>query len=157
MKRIKVTQNRYALVDDEDFEYLSQFKWYASKQGNTFYAHRDSRNRKRDKGTIICMHREIMNSPKDLVDHIDGNGLNNQKKNLRTCTRSQNSMNQKAHRDSTSKLKGVTFDKSRNKYAAQINFNGKKIYLGRFSVKEKAYQAYCEACVKYHGEFAKVK
>jgi len=157
MKKIKLTQDKYALVDNDDFEFLNQWKWYATKQGNTFYAHRDSRNRKRNKGNIVSMHREIMNNPNNkLVDHIDGNGLNNQRKNLRFCTKSENGMNQKIHKNSTSKLKGVTFDKSRQKYLAQINVNKRKIFIGRFINKEDAYKAYCEACKKYHREFANI-
>jgi hypothetical protein len=91
MKRIKLTQGKYALVDDEDFEKLNKHKWYFH-QG---YVHRNSKTFF-GKRKVISLHRAIMNYPKNKqIDHIDGNGLNCQKYNMRICTNNQNGKNQK--------------------------------------------------------------
>jgi len=150
MKEIKLSQGKVALVDDEDYEYLNQWKWYAHKNGNTYYVNRDVRHgRYREK---ISMHRFIMNTPKKLqVDHIDHNGLNNQKNNLRNCTRSQNQRNKIASLKS-SKYLGVS--KRDNSYKAIITDNGKKYYLGTFHSEIEAAASYNEAAKKYHKEFA---
>ena len=152
MKEIKLTQDKIALVDDEDFEYLNQFKWYAGKSINTFYACR------RLGKTEIRMHREIMktqleNNIGKLIDHKDGNGLNNQKNNLRTCTISENNKNRHTINNSSGYL-GVSLSKRRKKWLAQIKNNKKVIYLGYFKDKKDAAKAYNEAAIKYHGEFA---
>jgi hypothetical protein len=146
MKEIKLTQGKVALVDDEDFEYLNQWKWHAHKDRlNYWYAIRTV------SGKRIPMHRQIMNTPKDRqVDHIDHNGLNNQRSNLRNCTRSQNQMNRKAF--GKSKYIGVNFKS--NKIVAQIHVHGKKYHLGYFNTEEAAAIARDIASKKYYGEFA---
>jgi hypothetical protein len=157
MKKIKLTQNQYTLVDDADFDTLNQFKWYADKQGKNFYAKRNSKTIN-GKQMIILMHRFIMKTPKGMhTDHIDGNGLNNQRSNLRICTRSENLRNQGKQSDNSSGFKGVSFFKRNKKWVAQIMVNGKYIYLGYFTDKEKASNAYITACKKYHKEFANYK
>lgn len=91
----------------------------------------------------------------DRVDHIDGNGLNNRRCNLRLATNAQNAYNQKKRSDNASGFKGVSFDKSRNKWIAQIMVNYKHIHLGRFETPEEAYRAYRQAAFEYFGEFAR--
>jgi len=94
MKKIKLTKKQVALVDDSDYEELNRFKWHARKTVKTFYAERTFTigNGKRKN---VFMHRYIMQTPKGFdTDHIDGNGLNNQRSNLRVCTRSENLRNQ---------------------------------------------------------------
>lgn len=146
MKRIKLTQGKYTLVDDDDFTELNKNKWYAKKAGRTFYATRN------EKG--IRMHRVIMNPPKNMeVDHKDGDGLNNQKSNLRICTHSQNAKNKGKRKSNKSGYKGVCWDEHSKKWHAQIVFNKKTKHLGKFTSKLLAYEAYCKACKKYHGEF----
>ncbi len=91
MKKIKLSQNKYALVDDADFEFLNRWKWYAVKRPNNFYA---VRNRSRTLGRgQIYMHRVILRVR--MVDHVNGDGLDNRRKNLRGCNHSQNACNQR--------------------------------------------------------------
>lgn len=104
------------------------------------------------------MHRLIMNTPDGMVtDHIDGNGLNNQRKNLRICTHTENMANRKIHINNTSGYKGVTWSKQNNRWRSQIYLDSKNIFLGLFTDKEEAYKAYIKACKKYHKEFANYK
>ena len=158
MKKIKLTQNKYALVDDNDFEELNKFKWHALKDENTFYTGRKIWDKKTKKQKYITMHRVIMKTPKGKeTDHIDNNGLNNQRSNLRIVTHSQNQMNKGMSKNNTSGFKGVSWDKNSKKWLALIRFNGKQIYLGVYTTKEEASEAYIKACIKYHGEFANYK
>lgn len=154
-KEIQLTQGKIALVDDEDFEKLNQYKWCATKYGNNFRAER--RCLVNGKSKIKRMHREITNAPKHLeVDHKDGNGLNNQKINLRICTHQENGFNQtKPRKNNKLGIKGVCWHKIAEKFQAQIQVNGKGIYLGLFSVLGDADDAYRRAEKKYFGEFAR--
>src|SRR3972149_4572931 len=111
MKRIPLTQGQYALVDDWNYDYLNQWKWYAYKRKNTYYAQRNIRiNGKR---TTLSLHRIIMKTPKGMTtDHKDFNGLNYQEYNMRNCTSAQNTMHRKKHSvRCSSKFKGVTWSK----------------------------------------------
>jgi len=147
MKEIPLTQGKVALVDDEDYEWLSQWKWsYCKKEG---YATRLC-NRKR-----FYMHRVIMNTPTGMeTDHKDRNGLNNKRDNLRICTVSQNHVNQPPSKINKTGYKGITFDKSSEKWRAQIKVNGKHITLGRYTTPEDAARVYDNAAFEYYGEFA---
>jgi hypothetical protein len=146
MKKIKLTRNKYALVDDEDYDELNQHKWYAHKTKNTSYVRRRQKT--------IHMHRVIMNPPSHLhIDHIDGNGLNNQKENLRICTGTQNQGNSKIRKDNTSDIKGVSWHKVNNKWVSHISINGKRKNLGYFSDKNEAKNAYTRAAKEHFGEF----
>ena len=156
MKQIPLSQGLFALVDDSDYEFLMQWKWTANKERKTFTAYRQSNQTK--KRTFIYMHRLIMNMPEKgvFVDHIDGNGLNNQRCNLRLCTNAENLMNRGANKNNTSGYKGVTWHKKISKWQSQIMLNRKNIKLGYFSDKTDAARAYNEAAKKYFGEFAKI-
>jgi len=139
------------LVDDDDFESLSVFKWFDHKG----YA---SRQFAMDGGKtkMIPIHRLIMKAQKgDIVDHINGNVLDNRKENLRFCTHAQNCANRKLNANSSSGLKGVSFHKEKRLWRAQIRMNGKKKYLGYFQTKELAHEAYCRASDAVFGEFAR--
>ena len=154
-RRIPLTQGKYAIVDPEDFERLNKHKWHAVKGGNTFYAIRCVGPAKRT--TYIRMHREILRSPDHLVvDHINHNGLDNRKANTRPATRAQNNYNKLIvkGKNSSSKYKGVAWNKDKNKWRARLYFNGKLIFLGYFKDEIKAAKAYDEAAKKYYGEFA---
>lgn len=146
----------FAMVDDEDFEELNQFKWHLSKKG---YARRNFWIN--DKRTVQPMHRFINKTPHGLqTDHIDGNKLNNQKSNLRTCTNSQNMMNKSVHKNNRLGIRGVRITRRKRKssiyesISARISVNGASIYLGAFKTVKEAALAYNDAAKKYFGEFA---
>src|SRR5271169_4932295 len=124
MKIIELSQNQIALVDDEDFERVNQFKWCAcwNKHTKSFYAQRTDRSGYKQK--LIGMHRFIMNvtDSKTHIDHKSHNTLDNQKENLRLCTNSQNHMNQKVQEHS-SIYKGVGLHKLSNKWQSRITIN----------------------------------
>ncbi len=145
MKLIPLTQDKFAQVDDCDYEFLMQWKWFARKKRNQFYAARGS----------VYMHRLLMNNPKGfIVDHKDRNTLNNQKNNLRLATDAQNKANTSSRPNSTSRYLGVHWNKANKKWKVEINKNGKNIFIGRFSCEIDAAIAYNEAAKKIHGEFA---
>lgn len=144
-----------ALVDDEDFTRVDQFNWYADKIGSTYYAKR--RVRDGGKSTTISMHRFITNTESGMdVDHKDKNGLNNQKSNLRVCTRSQNMWNQRPQKNGKSKYLGVSFDKRDKKWKAQICTHYKRKVIGRFNSEDDAAMAYNSYARHLHGEFAHI-
>lgn len=155
MKAIELTKGQVALVDDDDFILLSQYNWYASKNKYTFYAKSDvRRSHPRRK---IYMHRLILNCPPGVeVDHVDGNGLNNQKSNLRMATRSQNLSNRGLVTNNTSGYKGVVWRKDTNKWTAQLATKGRNRSLGCFPTAIDAARAYDEAAKKAFGEFAQL-
>lgn len=145
MKTIELTQGKVALVDDENFEKLNQYKWCVFKPGTVFYAVRNTRgvNPRR----LIYMHRIITNAPESMaVDHINGNGLDNCKSNLRVVTRRQN--NQNKHIEKSSIFPGVSWNKRDENWKAQIKINGKSKYLGCFKIESEAHEAYLKALEK---------
>lgn len=154
MKEIPLTQGYAALVDDEDFEELSKHKWCVSLMRAGPKARRAAPRDKGGKQGTILMHRQIMNAPFGMpVDHWDHDTLNNRKENLRVCTYSQNGANQRKTRGS-SRFKGVTWNKSRGKWQAQIEVAGHHKYLGLFLEEEKAAQAYNDEAAKRFLDFA---
>ncbi len=157
MKEIQLTQGKVALVDDDMFDYLNQWKWQANqKQNKRFYAYR---GKKIDgKYTMIYLHRFILNltDKKILVDHINMNPLDNRKENLRICTYSQNQMNKIVQKNNISGYKGVHFDKRTNKFFSYLTLNKKRYWLGYFIDPIDAAKAYNKAAIKFHGEFAKL-
>ncbi len=156
MKEIPLTQGKVAIVDNSDFEELSKFKWCAIRRRYTFYA---VRNAFIDgKWRSIMMHRIITNaSDGELIDHKDRNGLNNSRENLRIATRSQNAMNAKLPKHSTSGFKGAHRAKGRKNWVAHLKLGQKIIHLGTFRTAEEAHVAYCEAASNRVGEFFRAK
>jgi len=152
MKEIKLTQGKVALVDDDDYEYLNQFKWTLKtwSKSNSLYAVRYKKIN--GEYRVIPMHRVIMNTPIGLeVDHKDHNGLNNQKCNLRNCTHSDNIRNRRPSKTGTSKYLGVSYVTVRgNRY---ITAHCGKINLGYFDTEENAAKAYLDYADSVYGEF----
>lgn len=151
MKQIPLTQGKFAIVDDEDFDFLNQWKWCCRSDG---YAVR-GRMKSEYPGTIcIRMHRFILNVDNDkMVDHINGNRLDNRKSNLRACNQSENMNNGSMHKDSIVPFKGVS--KKRNKFRARIFVRGVEYSLGSFDTPEEAHEAYCKKAKELCGEFAR--
>lgn len=144
----------FAQVDDEDFNDLNQFDWTVRAGTSTIYASRSYR----ENGKLVAelMHRRIMNLKArwDLCDHQDGNGLNNQKSNLRESNASQNNSNRKS--SGRSIYLGVYYHKKTNKWAAEIQKDGRQKYIGLFLSEIDAAIAYNEFAIKLHGDFAKL-
>jgi hypothetical protein len=155
IRLIPVGQGRYAIVDADDYHRLAKYKWRLCTNGHTFYAYRYSSTRAGKKRQRVWMHNQIIAIPEGLVcDHINHNGLNNRKANVRPATASQNNCNTRRKVKTTSRYRGVTRDARSNRYRARIEFNGRNIHLGTFDDKVDAAKAYDEAAKKYHGEFA---
>ena len=144
---------KVALVDDEDYEWLRQWKWSAGKSPTSWYARRNGASPKRER---IYLHRLILAAqPGQQVDHINGDGLDNRRCNLRLCTRAQNNRNRGKGPTNTSGYKGVCWDKKAQRWRAAIWLNGKYKFLGHFDAPKDAALAYDEAALRLHGEFAK--
>lgn len=147
---IPLTQGKFAIVDDEDYEWLNQYKWYALKSRNTFYAQRRTGKPRQ----TVLMHRQILGVPSSLqTDHQNSNGLDNRKRNIRACTHNENQHNQQIQKRNL-KYKGVSWFKPSKKWRARIVHNNQQIYLGLFVNKTKAAKAYDEKARELFGEFA---
>lgn len=155
MKKIELIHGEFALVDDSDFDYLNQFNWYVFKSNNTSYAVRtiytDGKSKSRR------MHRDILGNDlnRPNIDHKNGDGLDNQRLNLRFCNQSENNMNKRARVGCSSIYKGVYWKKQVSKFASTIKINGKSKHLGFFSDEVMAAVAYDAEALKLFGEFAK--
>ncbi len=151
MKTIPLTQNKVAIVDDEDYERLIEYKWYAHFDGSNFYARRSERPHGKKnivKIKTIPMHRMILTTvPSSQIDHINGNTLDNRRENLRAVSIRENTQNRKIKY--ASKYPGVSKNKNSktNPWRARIHYNGKDYLLGYFKNEEEAYECYKQACV----------
>lgn len=144
---IWLTQGKYAIVDNSDYEWLSQWKWYY----NGRYARRILKQR------IIYMHRIVMNTPREMfTDHINGLGVDNRKQNLRICGNAGNARNRAVNVAKFSGFKGVSWHKRTKNWQSRIRFNGELFHLGSYKNPVEAALVYNEAAVKYHGEFARL-
>lgn len=155
MKEIKLNAGYSTFVDDDDYEWLSQYDWFTTKSNKKLYVKRVDRNGKRK---FILMHREILgivDEPDKITDHIDRNGLNNVRSNLRVVNKFQSNQNRggKTNAPKYSKYKGVCFVKNRGMWKAAIEFNKIHINLGYFRDEVSAAFTYNQAAIKYHGEF----
>lgn len=153
--KIELTQGKVAIIDDADWDLVSGYKWFAKKSGNTYYA--ETKVRREGGGQRdIRMHRLLLSltDQKIQVDHRDGNGLNNQRENLRACSLAENQRNRGAYANNKSGFKGVSWHKQSGKWRASIGVNGKRKHIGLFDTPEAAHASYCLAAVEFHGEFA---
>lgn len=155
MKIIVLSRGLVASVDDADFDFLSQWKWTALVGCRTFYAHRRERL-ECGKAALVLMHRLLLGTPAGFVtDHIDGDGLNNIRSNLRVATQRQNMMNRRPQRGGSCSIKGVWRDETapRKPWRAAIRIDGRLKYLGRYSDPEEAGRAYALAAAEHFGTF----
>ena len=153
MKEIPLTQGKVALVDDEDFDRVNQFKWQAARANRNWYAIRGIRIPGK-KNSTIRMHCFILGIKK--IDHRNTNGLDNQKENLRPATDSQNQANRRKQLGTSSKFKGVSFFKKKGKWHSDIYVSKQRISLGYYEQEEHAALAYNGAAKLFFGEFARL-
>jgi hypothetical protein len=152
---VPLTKGYEAVIDADDARLVEPWRWSAKVTKWTVYAERSYR----DNGTrfTVKMHRSILGAEAGaLVDHRDGNGLNNRRGNLRFATRAENARNRRIGKDNTSGFKGVTFYKPYGTWRAQICVDNHKMHLGYFDTPEGAYAEYCAASERLHGNFSKV-
>ena len=148
-KLIPLTRGSFAIVDAEDYDRLNQHKWHLNKHRTTEYAVRCPGRK------YIKMHRLLLNAPPHLlVDHRDGNGLNNRKANLRLCTNKENARNARPSKGGSSRYKGVSWHKAKKKYDARIEVDGKRYSLGCFHDEIEAAVVYDIKAMELFGEFA---
>lgn len=153
-KIIPIAKGQEIIVDNEDYGELNKFAWCAQKSRHTIYARRRLPVAS-GKGNIVYMHRVIVGAKQgEQVDHINGDGLDNRRENLRLCTHTENVRNARVRKDNTSGYKGVCWHKRDKKWRAAIRINGKPMWLGYYISKEEAARAYDEAAIKHFGEFA---
>jgi hypothetical protein len=144
---ILLTKGKTAIIDEDDFFLISQYRWWAKLKGSKWYAET------KINGKNVSMHRFLTQAPKDtIVDHKDGDGLNNRRSNLRFATAQQNAWNTQVYpgRD----FKGVSFRKDRGLYRAYITVENRYYHLGHFATAELAAEAYDKAAQELFGEFA---
>lgn len=157
MIEIKLSQNQVTIIDEESLDVASKYHWHADydKKLRKFYAKTDIRvNGLRKK---LRLHRLVMNAQKgDVIDHINGNTLDNRLSNLRKCTVSENAKNRSLNKNNTSGYKGAVWHAPTQKYQARIYVNGKWRSMGMHAEAKDAARAYNEAAKKYFGEYAKL-
>ena len=153
MRQIPLTKGQFAIVDDSDYEQLSKYRWCAQKRDNTYHAAR--RQRLHEGGAYVYMHRQIMGVESSVeVDHRDGNGLNNQRRNLRVCTSANNNFAfQHKRANKTSQFRGVSLHRC-GKWRASLQISCRQIHLGLFEDEVAAASAYDAGARIHFGEFA---
>jgi len=155
-RRIYLGEGKFTIVDSPDYCRFDIFNWCPNENGPNTYAVRVVTVSKRSI-KLVSLHREIMNHPKGLlVDHRNGDSLDNRRANLRIATKTQNTCNSRKRKNTSSRFIGVCFHKRSKLWAARIKYRGKDIWLGYFDSEIEAGKTYDEAAKKYHGEFARL-
>ena len=155
MKEIKIKPCGSALVDDDDYERLNQYKWYLSQHRYSCHVARSEWDDERKRNVTVYMHQDVIGKKEGFeIDHVNGNGLDNRRSNLRHCSRSQNQMNCSS-RDRKSKYKGV-YATRHGRWIAQLCFNRNHFYVGTYETEEAAAIAYNKIATEKYGEFAKL-
>lgn len=145
------------MVDDEDYEFLSQWKWAYDRSVGYAVSNRPTKDVRRGMSRKMYMHRMVLNTPDEyLTDHINGNRLDNTRSNLRICSQHENTYNSSSHKKTSSNYKGVHWFKAYNRWQAYINFNGNRTNIGYFDSEEEAARAYDAEAFEKFGRFAKL-
>jgi len=149
-KEIPLTQEKFAIVDYDDYERLSKHKWYTAKNKEKFYA------RRKEHGVVIYLHREVLGitDSKVIIDHINMDGLDNRKSNLRISNHSQNALNTTLRKDNKSGYRGVSYHIKDKKWVASIRTNNIRKHIGEFDSKEIAAMFYDYEAIKAYGDDA---
>lgn len=159
MKEICLTQGAVTLVDDEDFALLNEFSWHLRRSGKTHAPYATRAERLGDEWVSVFMHRAILGAPPDaVVDHVNGNGLDNRRANLRLATQSQNCANKKRPdfgRPNRFKYRGINRQWN-GSFQAQLCAGGKRINGGTFKTEEEAARAYDAIALQHFGPFARL-
>jgi hypothetical protein len=155
MIEIPLTQGQVALIDDED-AHLAEFNWFAEKREKTYYASRNKPKKGKKNLGVIRMHQAILAAPAGFeADHINGNGLDNRRCNLRVVTKRQNQRNKSVARTSRSGYKGVSWHKRTGRWRADIKLESGQKWLGVYATPEEAARAYDRAARERFGEYAR--
>jgi len=155
LKEIELSRGLVAIVDDEDYEWLSASRWTYLSCG--YGAKRAAHPLIPGKITMLYMHRIICGltiGDRKYVDHINGNRLDNRRENLRTCTNAENMRNRGKTASNTSGYKGVYRGRQPGRWRALIMVDGETISLGQYDTPEEAHEAYRKAATEFHGDFA---
>lgn len=158
MKKIKLTQGKFAIVDDDIFDFLNQFKWYANFDGRNYYARKSMNVRfgKIKKQLTIRMHHLVIGYPlhKKQIDHINHNGLDNRRSNLRMVTCRENAWNQRRQSNGkvSSRFPGVYWNKGNSRWCSQIRINGERVELGIFKNELEAAFTYLRRLKQHEAE-----
>lgn len=153
---VPLTKGYEAVIDAEDVPFVEGFNWHAAESGGKVYARRKEYTS--GGSCTFLMHRVLLGAPSGLlVDHVNGDGLDNRRLNLRLATPAENRQNMIRPVHNTSGLKGASWCGRTKKWQATISVNRKQHHLGRFATPEAAHAAYCDASARFHGAFGRTK